>query len=112
MDRKEIVRRYRETPRPAGVYRVVHRPTGRTLLGASVDAPAMLNRIRAQLSMHGHPSRTLQAAWDADGEAGFDFEVLDLLPPGDDRARNVSDDLETLLELWVEKLQVESGSSF
>jgi hypothetical protein len=112
MDRKEIARQYRETPRPAGVYRVVHRPTGRTLLGASVDAPAMLNRIRAQLGMQRHPNRQLQSDWDADGEAGFEFEVLDRLTPPGDPSHDMSDDLEILHDLWREKLQVEMGLTY
>ena len=64
LDRKEMVRQYKETPRPAGVFRVRHTPTGRTLIGSSADAPAMLNRIRAQLRMKGHPNRELQRDWD------------------------------------------------
>jgi hypothetical protein len=107
MDRKEMVRRYRETPRPAGVYRVVHRSSGRMLLGASPDTRAMLNRIQAQLGLDSHPNRQLQADWDADGGDGFDFEVVDLLPPADDPDRDSSAELETLLELWREKLGVD-----
>lgn len=112
MGRKELVRRYRDTPRPAGVYRVVHQPSQRTLLGVSPDAPAMLNRVRAQLSMSSHPNRQLQSDWDADGDAGFEFEVLDLLPPSDDPSEDLSEDLQTLLQLWVEKLEIEPGASY
>lgn len=106
------MRRYKETPRPAGVYRVVHRPSGRTLLGASPDAPAMLNRIQAQLSMDSHPNRLLQSDWDADGESEFVFEVVDLLPPPADLGEDVSDDLETLLGLWPERLRTEEASFY
>lgn len=108
MDRKELVRRYKETPRPAGVYRVVHRSSGRTLLGASPDTRAMLNRIQAQLSLDSHPNKQLQADWDADGKDGFEFEVVDLLPPSVDPGRDVTDELETLLESWREKLGVKA----
>lgn len=108
MDRKEMVRRYQETPRPAGVYRVVHRSSGRTLLGTSPDTRAILNRIQAQLGLDSHPNKKLQADWDADGAAGFDFEVLDLLRPSDDPARDVTGELETLLELWRENLDIDA----
>jgi len=108
MDRKEMVRRYQETPRPAGVYRVVHRRSGRTLLGASPDTRAMLNRIQAQLGLDGHPNKQLQADWDADGAAGFDFEAVDLLPPANDPARDVTGELEMLLELWRENLDIDA----
>ena len=72
----------------------------------------MHNRTRAQLSMSSHPNRQMQADWDADGEGGFVFEVLDLLQPSDDPNLDVNDDLQTLLELWVEKLQIEPGTSY
>lgn len=106
MDRKDLIRRYKETPRPAGVYRVVHVPSGRTLVGSSPDAPAMLNRIRAQLRMTSHRNADLQRDWDVDGPGGFRFEVLDTLElrgePGDDP----SADLAELETLWLEKLSL------
>ena len=106
MDRKEMVRKYKETPRPAGVFRVVHEPSGRTLLGSSPDAPAILNRIRAQLRMNGHPNRSLQADWAADGPDAFLFEVLDLLPPSESAEGDSSGDLAVLKELWIERLDL------
>jgi hypothetical protein len=106
VDRKELIRKYKETPRPAGIYRVQHGPSGRTLLGSSPDAPAMLNRIRAQLRMKGHPNRSLQADWDRDGADAFLFEVVDLLPPPETADHDSSVDLATLETLWREKLQL------
>lgn len=107
-----MVRKYKETPRPAGVYRVQHTATGRTLLGSSPDAPAMLNRIRMQLRTHAHPSRDLQRDWDRDGADAFRFEVLDLLPPVDDSASDPAEDLRMLEALWVEKLGLAEGERY
>ena len=112
MDRKEMVRKYKETPRPAGVYRVVHRPSGRTLLGSSPDAPAMLNRVRAQLRMKGHPNPLLQADWEADGPDAFLFEVVDLLPPPDNVGQDPTEELTMLEELWREKLDLPGDSLY
>jgi hypothetical protein len=109
MDRKEKIRQYKETPRPAGVYQVLHRTTGRMLLGASVDAPAMLNRIRAQLDFGSFPEKQLQADWDVEGETGFEFDVVDLLPPPEDPSRDIHADLDTLLALWKDKVKEEGG---
>jgi hypothetical protein len=36
-DRKELIRRYKETPRPGGVYRVRNIIGGKSLLGSSPD---------------------------------------------------------------------------
>ena len=104
MDRKEAIRAYKETPRPAGVYRVTHRSSGRLLLGSSPDAPAMLNRIRAQLRMRGHPNRLLQRDWDADGPDAFDFEVLDLLERAEGSTDDPAEELAVLEALWSEKV--------
>jgi hypothetical protein len=112
MDRKAAVRRYKETPRPAGVYRVQHTPSGRTLLGSSPNAPAMLNRIRAELRMHGHRNRALQADWESDGAEAFLFEVVDLLPPRESADQPSGEDLKMLEELWREKLGLGAESSY
>ncbi len=107
-----MVRRYKETPRPAGVYRVLHKPSGRMLLGSSPDAPAMLNRIRTQLRLHAHGNRRLQSDWDADGPEAFDFEVLDLLPPPDSPGYDPAEDLGLLLKLWEEKLGLSEDNTY
>ena len=112
MDRRESIRRYKETPRPAGVYRVQHASSGRTLLGGSPNAPAMLNRIRAQLRMHSHPNRKLQEDWNSDGPDGFLFEVLDLLTPSESPEYDPREDLQVLEELWREKLELGSGDTY
>jgi hypothetical protein len=72
----------------------------------------MLNRIRVQLDMGSHPSKQLQGDWEADGEDAFDFEVVDLLTASDDPGHDISDDLTTLLELWQERLQIDSTRSY
>ena len=112
MDRKDLIRQYKATPRPAGVYRIQNTETSRTLVGTSVDAPAMLNRQRAQLQMGGHPNRGLQADWDALGSGAFKFEILDSLTPSDEPGHDVVKDLQMLEELWVEKLGLSADLSY
>lgn len=106
MDRKELKRRYKETPRPAGVYRILNTRTGRTLLGTSVDAPAMLNRQRLQLRTGAHPNRSLQRDWNAGGADAFVFEVLDTLTPRDEPGFDLHEELRLLEQLWLEKLNL------
>jgi hypothetical protein len=112
MDRKEMVRRYRETPPPAGVFRVRHKASGRIMIGASPDAPARPRRVQAQLEMNSHPIRQLQDDWDSDGETGFEFEVLDLLPKPEDSTADIEADLDALLDMWVENLAIDGTATY
>jgi hypothetical protein len=103
MDRKALVRAYKETRRPMGVYRVRSLVTGRAVVGTSVDLPGILNRHRAQLRFGGHRDPALQAEWREHGEAAFAFEVLDTLePPKDDPSYDPTEDLKVLLALHTE----------
>lgn len=112
MDRKELIRQYKESPRPAGVFRVRHVPSGRSLLGASNDAPAMLNRIRAQLRMRGHPNRDLQRDWDGGDPEHFEFEVVDLVEQDGRPDLDLEAELEGLEAAWREELGVVGPSSY
>ena len=104
MDRKEQIRAYKESPRTMGVFRVRNTVTGKSLLGSSVDVPAMLNRQRFQLGAGGHPDRALQADWAEFGPDAFVFETLDTLEPSEEPGYDPSPDLKALEEMWLEKL--------
>ncbi len=104
VDRKTAVREYKETARPAGIFRVRNTATGRSLVGSSANLPAALSRHRFELEHGSHRDRELQRDWNEQGPAGFEFEVLDRLEPGDDPARDLADDLRVLKAMWIEKL--------
>jgi hypothetical protein len=104
MDRKELIREYKETPRPMGVYRVRNTTNGTVLFGTSLDVNAALNRHRAQLRMGGHPNRSLQSDWNEMGPDAFEFEVLDQLSPSELPDYDPADDLRELETMWMEKL--------
>src|SRR5512141_412282 len=105
MDRRKAIREYKETPRPAGVYRVRNLRTGRMLLGSSVDLPSILNRQRAALRLGSHMDRELQRDWNELGPDAFEFEVLDTLPPPPETAGyDPRPELAILEQLWREKL--------
>jgi RimJ/RimL family protein N-acetyltransferase len=103
-DRKALVREYLETPRPAGVYRVLNKASGKSLLGSSPNVPGVVNRQRFQLENGSHPDKELQADWNALGPDAFTFETLDLLKPSDDPGYDSTEDLRTLKTMWLEKL--------
>jgi hypothetical protein len=105
MNKKELTRAYKHTRRPMGVYRVLNVRNGRSLVGRSVDVPAMLNRERAQLRLGVHRNAALQRDWHSLGPDAFAFEVLDTLTPPDVPDYDPAEDLKVLEALWLERLQ-------
>src|SRR5437588_12775586 len=105
MDRKALIREYKESRRPMGIYRVRNTVNEKSLVGKSVDLPAMLNRQRSQLRMGGHTNRALQKDWDEYGAEAFEFEVLDTLTIPDQADYDPAADLRALDELWLDKLK-------
>jgi hypothetical protein len=106
MNRKELIRAYREARRPMGIYRVRNIHDGRSLVGRSVDLPSILNRERAALRFGAHPNAVLQRDWNALGPDAFAFEVLDTLTPPEGRPDyDPADDLCVLEALWLERLE-------
>jgi hypothetical protein len=104
-DRKALIEQYKQTPRSMGIGAVRNTATGKTLVVASRDLPALLNRQRAQLRLNAHPNRLLQADWNSMGPDAFEFVVLDTLVPKDAPGYDPTEDLRTLEELWLEKLR-------
>jgi len=104
INRKARIREYKETSQPAGIYRVRNTTTGKSLVGATVNLPGMLNRQRFQLEHGSHLDRELQRDWDELGPDAFEFEALDRLEPRDEPAYDPTEDLRVLKEMWLEKL--------
>ncbi len=104
MDKKALIREYKETPRPMGVFQVRNTVNGKVFIGTSVNLPAMLNRQQSQLRFGGHPNKQLQKDWAEFGPEAFEFEVLDTLPPPARPDYDPSNDLRALEELWLDKL--------
>lgn len=103
--RKELIRTYKETPKQFGVYRVRNTVHDKSLVGASRDVRARLNRHLAELKLGIHPNIGLLRDWRALGKESFVFETLDTLDPSDAPNYNPKDDLEVLEALWLDTLQ-------
>jgi hypothetical protein len=105
MNKKELTRAYKQNRRPMGIYRVHNTSNGRSLVGRSVDLPAILNRERAQLRLGVHRNAALQRDWNQLGAAAFVFEVLDTFSPPDEAGYDPAEDLKVLEALWLERLE-------
>lgn len=106
MNRKEMIKEYKNTLRPMGIVQVKNLKNGRVYLMPSLNTRGTINSIRFQLNMGSFlPSPGLARDWKEMGEQGFMIEVLDELKPVDDPAYDYGDDLKALETMWLEKLK-------
>ena len=106
MDRREVIKKYKNSIQPMGIVQVRNIRSNRVYLTASANTPGTINSIRFQLRMGNFlPSPGLVQEWKEQGEQSFVFEVLDELKPVDDPAYDYRDDLKALEAMWLEKLK-------
>jgi len=107
IDKKSLIRHYKENPPSMGVYLITNVENGKKLLGVSENIAGKFNRIRMELKSGVSTSwlnSLLQADWNQFGEQSFRFEILDTLEPDSDPSQCAADELKTLLSLWQENL--------
>jgi hypothetical protein len=103
--RRALTRKYKDTPRRAGVFAITNSSTGRIYLAGSLDVEAALSRARFELGLRSHRNKALLRDWIAHGAEHFRFEVKDRVKPSDDPAFDLAGELANLLALWREELQ-------
>jgi hypothetical protein len=104
MDKKALMREYKEARRAMGIYCIRNTVNGKVLVGKSTDLPSILNRQRAQLRSGAHPNPTLQKDLVEYGTEAFEVEVLDTLEVPGQADYDPSADLRTLEQMWLDKL--------
>ncbi|CAG7618407.1 hypothetical protein PAESOLCIP111_02112 [Paenibacillus solanacearum] len=103
--RKALVAAYEEKEKAGGVFLLRNKRNGKIGVGSHPNIEGAVNRIKFELSIGRHRDASLQHDWNADGEAGFEFEVLEKL---DGPASGMPEGRKTLArmeEAWLEKLQ-------
>ena len=88
-----------------GIFQIRNEVSGKIFVGSSMDLAAMFNRIRFQLFAGAHPNKELEADWKRLGADKFSFEVLEEVVPREEPNYDYKADLETLEDLWLEKLE-------
>ena len=103
--KKELLREYKETPRPMGVFQIKNNVTGKVFLVKALDLPGIINRHKLELERSQHRNGKLQADWNQYGAAAFSFDVLATLKPEEFLPEQWPKAVENLFEEWLEKLQ-------
>ena len=105
MNRRELIRHYKQTPPEMGIFQIKNKKNGKIFIGPAKNLSGILNSNKFQLKMGRHFVKELQDDYNAYGENNFLFEKIDTLPLKDDPAYDYTKDLETLEEMWLDKLQ-------
>ncbi|UKE79165.1 GIY-YIG nuclease family protein [Xanthomonas graminis] len=95
-------RQARDAFPPMGIYAIRDRASGHSLLGASRNVQAALNRARFELGMGKHADRVLQAAWNRSGLQGLVFEVLELVKERENAGFDYAGELKVLEQIHRE----------
>ena len=112
IDKRALKRQYLDAPPRAGVFAIRHLSSGRLLVDGSTDAQASLTRHALELRMGRHRDRALQHDWNIDGNAGFVFEVLDVVKPSADPAFELKHELRALIALWQGELGANANGTY
>ena len=75
--KKELVREYKEQKAVPGIFAVRCAPSAEVWVAKAPDLGKRQAGLWFQLRMGGFPGKSLQAAWNAHGEAAFTFDVLE-----------------------------------
>jgi hypothetical protein len=74
--RKEAARKFKEKKRLLGAYAIRCTVTGRVWVGVSRNLDATKNGSWFTLRTGSHMEKSLQAEWNTQGEAAFEYEIL------------------------------------
>ncbi|MFC3069265.1 GIY-YIG nuclease family protein [Phenylobacterium soli] len=102
--RREALRQYKETKRPAGIFAVRCAASGQVWVGASRNLDQQQNGLWFGLRLGTHPNKVMQAAWKAHGEAAFALERLETIDDEDLSALALSLRLKDAEQRWRDQL--------
>lgn len=111
MDRKkELKEKYKQMKPEMGVYVVRCNLNGKCYIGATKNLKGKINSTKFSLELGSHPNKELQKEMQSFGKDAFVIEILDTLEYDKDEIKtDYAEDLETLKEIWKEKI---NGSKY
>jgi hypothetical protein len=105
--RKELLRRYKDNPPPAGVFQIRNAVNGKVYVSSAPSVDGKLNTQRFMLQGGGHVNKALQADWSRQRPEDFVFEVLEYLKPSSPDASplTIRAELAALEKRWLETIR-------
>ena len=105
-DRKTAIAAYKERKTIAGIYVIRCALTGEAWVGQAPNLETIQNRTWFTLRQGSHSCRSLQAAWNAHGEAGLTFGECERLEEDSAYVRNAL--LKERVTHWRAELKAEA----
>ena len=103
--RRQLSADYKSKRALGGVYRIIHRPSGRYLLLSATDIQGAQNRFLFSKNTNTCTLPALLSLWKADGPQAFDWEPLETLTQNPEHTTvQFKEELALLEALWQEKL--------
>jgi len=102
---KQLKKNYQQNAPPMGVFLIRNTVNDRVFLGSSLNLPGIINRQKFQLANGNHPNKELQSDWNELGSNKFAFEIVDELPARAGAGVDYRAELNSLENLWLEKLR-------
>ena len=105
VSKKELIKEYKMNPPEMGIFRIKNKINNKIYLIASKNLPATYNRFPTTFIIGNYFIRDIQKDFDEFGQEAFEYDTLDVLERKDDPNYDYTDDLNELLNLWIDKLQ-------
>lgn len=107
INKKELIKEYKNKKHPAGLFAVKNNPDNKMFIGISLNLPAKLRGITFELEMGNHAFSNLAKDYKRLGKENFEIFILDEIEVKDETERELRNELETLENIWIEKLKAE-----
>lgn len=104
MDKKELKKQYLQNPPAMGIFKVENLINKKIFIDFGLNVKGKINSCKFQLDNNSHPNKILQEDYKNFGANNFTFEIIDFLEPKENDAKNYTDELQILEEMWIEKL--------
>ena len=107
LNKKELIKEYKNQKHPAGLFAIKNIPENKMFIGVSLNLPAKLRGVSFELEHGSHAYHNLAEDYERLGNDQFEIFILDEIEANDETERELKKELESLEEMWVEKLKSE-----
>lgn len=108
ISKKELKEQYKNRAVMGGIYCIKCNGNSRMWIKSTKNMTGQKNRLEFSISTNSCPEPDMLAEWNQYGAKSFSFVVLEEMKKGETQTeREFSNDIDLLLEMWIEKQQQE-----